>query len=134
MTTEKDNLKDDLKDLINRKCEKGDTFADAWDLYQHLDYDGSVHELIDSYIDIYYTDLRKWAVDNYHYVEQAMDEGLCNGLKAHKTIECGDYIQYKLEGVPDFHQLIKSGQYLYYNELAYECIEELFTEYDEDAE
>ena len=112
MTTEKDNLKDDLKSLINRKCEKGDTFANAWDLHEHLNYDGSVHELTDRYIDIYYHALREWAGDNYHYVEQAMDEGLC-------------------EGVTDFHQLIKSGQYVYYKELANECIAELFTEYNE---
>lgn len=115
MTTEKDDLKYNLKQLINRKCEKGDTFRDAWYLYQHLDYDGSVQELADSYVDIYSHALREWAVDNYHYVEQAMDEGLC-------------------EGVNDFHQLIQSGQYVYYNELAYECIEELFTEYNEGDE
>lgn len=114
ITTEKDNLKYDLKNLINRKCEKGfDTFANAWDLYNHLNYDVSVNELINSYIDTYSYALREWAVDNYHYVMQAMGEGLC-------------------EGVTDFHQLIKCGQYVYYNELANECIEELFTEYNED--
>jgi hypothetical protein len=115
MTTEKDNLKDDLRALIERKCNKGDTFDDYWDLYQHLDYDGSVYELVDGYIDIDHHALREWAVDNYHYVVQAMDEGLC-------------------EGVTDFHKLIQCGQYVYYNELSYECIEELFTEYNEDDE
>jgi len=113
LTTKKDNLKYDLKDLITHKCEKGDTFEGAWDLYNHLEYDGSVHELVDSYIDIYNDSLREWAVDNYHYVERAIDEGLC-------------------EGVTDFHQLIQSGQYVYYRDLAAECIEELFTEYNED--
>ena len=62
-------------------------------------------------IDIYYYDLRKWSVDNYSYVEDAIEEGLC-------------------EGESDFHKLIQAGQYLYYREQANELIEEIFKEYE----
>ena len=69
-------------------------------------YDGSVHEWVDGMIDIYYHDLRKWAVDNYEYIEEAMDEGLC-------------------EGVTDFHKLIQCGQYVYYRQECQEYLEKI---------
>lgn len=66
---------------------------ESYDLHDKLDYDGSLHNLIDGRIDIYYYDLRQWSVDNYNYVEDAISEGLC-------------------EGVSDFHALIQAGQYV----------------------
>ena len=69
-----------------------------------MDYDGSLHELIDGKIDIYNYDLREWSVDNYEYVEQAMEEGLT-----------GDET--------DFHKLIQCGQYVYYSEQVNEELE-----------
>ena len=81
-------MKDDIKDLMEYKLEGDETFRDCHDLYEHLDYDGSVHWLIDGAIEIYYYDLRKWAVDNWAYVEDAMSEGLT-------------------EGVTDYHKLIQ---------------------------
>ena len=84
----------DIKDLIKEKSLNLSDFTDQYDLRDTLDYDGSLHELIDSAIDIYYYDLRKWAVDNYDEIEEAMEEGLA-------------------EGVTDFHKLIQIGQYNY---------------------
>ena len=104
-------MKDDLKDLISEKLTGDETFTDSWDLYEALDYDGSVNELIDSNIDIYYYQLRQWAVDNWAYVEDAISEGLTDG--------CTDY-----------HKLIQWGQYMQLSEEASDAVEELFTELD----
>ena len=84
----------DVKDLINEMTLHLSDFTDQYDLRDTLDYDGSLHSLIDSAIDIYYYDLRKWAVDNYDEIEEAMEEGL--------TVD-----------VTDFHKLIQIGQYNY---------------------
>ena len=84
----------DVKDLIKEMNLNLSDFTDQYDLRDTLDYDGSLHSLIDSAIDIYYYDLRKWAVDNYDEIEEAMEEGL--------TVD-----------VTDFHELIQSGQYNY---------------------
>jgi len=83
-------------------------WTDSSDLYDFLDYDGSLHERIDGAIDIYYYDLRKWAVDNYSYIDDAIEEGITDGN--------------------DFHQLIQSGQYCYYREEANRAIELIFNE------
>jgi hypothetical protein len=81
-------------------------WTDSSDLYEFLDYDGSLHERIDGAIDIYYYDLREWAVDNYNYIDDAIEEGITDGN--------------------DFHQLIQSGQYCYYREEANKAIELIF--------
>ena len=104
-------MKDDIRDLIERNLEGDENFSDAWELYEHLDYDGSVHELIDSSIDIYYYSIRQWAVDNWEFVEEAIEEGLC-------------------EGVTDYHKLIQSGQYVSLRNDANQYIEELYAELD----
>jgi hypothetical protein len=108
-------MNNEIKELIEYKELDITDYADAWELYDALDYDGSVHELVDGMIDIYYVDLRKWSVDNYSYVEDAISEGLC-------------------EGVEDFHKLIQLGQYVYYKELANESIEEVYKELTEEVE
>lgn len=67
--------------------------------YNDIDYDSLhneafdfIHQLADARVEIYYYNIRKWAVDNWQYVEDAMDEGLT-------------------EGVTNYHQLIQIGQY-----------------------
>lgn len=102
-------MKQEVLDLIKQKNVDINDWDDAHELYEALDYDGSLHELIDSSIDIYYYDLRKWSVENYSYIEDAIEEGLC-------------------EGVSDFHKLIQVGQYMYYSEQMREVIEEVFNE------
>ena len=87
----------DLIELINNKLDN-DNIEDVtgyYELRDIIDYDGSLHELIDGSIDLYNYDLRVWAVDNYDYVELAIDEGLT-------------------EGVNDFHKLIQAGQFCFY--------------------
>jgi hypothetical protein len=84
----------DVKDLIKEMNLNLSDFTDQYDLRDTLDYDGSLHGLIDRAIDIYYYDLRKWAVDNYDEIEEAMEEGLT-------------------ADITDFHKLIQIGQYHY---------------------
>jgi len=79
------------------------------ELYEELNYNGTVHEIVDGYIDIYYYDLRKWAVDNWEYVEDANEQGIgTNGI--------------------DYHKDIQAGQYLKFEQMAVEIIEEIFNE------
>lgn len=107
-------MKEQIKELIEYKKLDVTEYNDAWELYDALEYDGSVHDIVDGMIDIYYYDLRKWAVDNYGYIEDAMEEGLC-------------------EGVTDFHKLIQMGQYVAYREEANQAIEEIYKELTEEA-
>ena len=104
-------MKTDVKELISYKLEGDETFTDHWELYEHLDHDGSIQELVDSHIELYNYRLRRWAADNWEYVEQAISEGLT-------------------EGVSDYHKLIQLGQYVQLSEEAREIIEELYTELD----
>lgn len=73
-----------------------------------LDYNGACHEQIDGMIDIYYYELRKWAMDNYAWIEQAIENGICDGTDFHKSIQC--------------------GQYEYYNDQFYSALSELVSE------
>ena len=60
-------------------------------------------------IDIYYYELRKWAVENWTYVEEANAEGLgTNGV--------------------DYHKDIQAGQYLYFQALANDYVEEIYND------
>jgi len=104
-------MKAELKDLILNNVNTDEVLQDSHDLYEHLNYSGLVDELIDSSIDIYYYDLRKWAVENYHFIDQAIEEGLCV------------YVE-------DFHKLIQMGQYVSLTEDAHTYLEELFEEND----
>ena len=105
-------MKATIKEAIEYKNLNLSDYSDAYGLQEALDYDGTLHEIIDGMIDIYNYDLRLWAVDNWDKVEEALEEGLC-------------------DGVSDYHRLIMAGQYVHYREQAQEAIEELFTEYEE---
>jgi hypothetical protein len=104
-------MKDDIKNEILKDVTGYDKFDSLHDLYEYLNEGGEIDSIIDSSIDIYYYDLRKWAVDNYDWIDEAIDEGLC-------------------EGVTDFHKLIQCGQWLALNNEAREIVEELFNEYN----
>lgn len=98
----------DLLELFERHYEDDEVEElNDYDVRDTLDYEGSLHELIDGKIDIYNYDLRQWAVDNYEYVEQAVDEGL---------VDTSDF---------DFHGAIQAGQYVYYQEQMSEELERL---------
>ena len=86
-------------------------FKDFTELMEYLNGDSSsnymqddLHEYADGLIDIYYYDLRKWAVENYSYIEEAIDE-----LGSPEPF--------------DFHKAIQYGQYKYYTQQCYEDVE-----------
>lgn len=106
-------MKDSILDLIQYKELNLADYSDVHELHDALDYDGSLHELIDSNIEIYNYQLRQWAVDNWNYVEDAIKEGL---------VDTSDF---------DFHKAIQSGQFLQLTEEANEALEEIFNEFQE---
>lgn len=61
-----------------------------------------ITEVADSYVDIYNSDLLDWAKNNYNYIEEALDE---LGTPQDNN------------GKADFFQMIRQGQYLYYDNL-----------------
>jgi len=90
----------DLIEVIDSKLDDDniETITAYHNLIELIDYDGSLHSLIDSSIDIYNYDLRKWAVDNYQWVELAIEEGLTESVTDyHKIIQCGQYCYYRNE-------------------------------------
>ena len=96
------SLQSDIDELIKEKV-TDEELNDAHELYDLLDYDGSIHSLIDSNIEIYNHALRLWAVDNWEYCEDAISEGLADG--------------------EDYHKMIQAGQYMYLREKANEHVE-----------
>jgi hypothetical protein len=104
---------DDLLDMLNTNY----TFESLYDLMDCLNDRGSyylgdkISEYCDGMIDIYYYDLRKWAVDNYGYIEEAVDE-----------FGIGEKF--------DFHGVIQQGQYFAYTQEMYELVSE-FLDYIE---
>lgn len=101
--------KTDLQDLLS-----GQKFRDLQELIDWLEDDLSdmISELSDSKVDIYYYDLRKWSVDNYNYIEDAISEF---GID---------------EKNPDYHTLISQGQYYAYSNEFYTLVHE-FKDYIE---
>jgi hypothetical protein len=88
-----DGMKQDILSAIDYKSIDLSDIDSAYNLVDALDYDGTLHEIIDGNIDIYNYDLRKWAVDNWEFVEEAIEEGLTEGLSDyHKLIQMGQYI------------------------------------------
>jgi hypothetical protein len=72
--------------------------------------DDAINDLSDSKVDIYNHDLRVWAVDNYDYIEEAVEE---YGF---------DYKTF------DFHKLIQLGQFYAYN-MEFYTLKNLFLDY-----
>lgn len=103
-------MKESIMELLESKKLNISDYDDVHELYEALDYDGSLHEIIDGNIDIYNYDLRKWAVDNYDKVEDAINEGLVDTTNF------------------DFHKAIQAGQYIALREEANEIVEEIFNE------
>lgn len=91
--------KDDLMDLLS-----GYSFNDFNELIDYLEDNDSnyigdnISSLSDSKVDIYNYDLREWAVDNYSYIEEAIDEfGMPDKFDFHKCIQLGQYYVYNNE-------------------------------------
>jgi hypothetical protein len=79
------------------------------EIHDTIDDNGQVHEYVDGLIDIYYYDLRVWAIHNFHRIQDAMEEGLAGGIT-------------------DFHELIQCGQYHAYDQEVWEEINEAMTQ------
>ena len=83
------------------------------DLYEEINYNGTIHEIIDGHIDIYYSDLRKWAVDNWEYVEEANEQGIgTNGIDYHKDIQAGQYLKFKQDAVEIIEEIFNEQEIL----------------------
>ena len=108
-------MNDQIKELFDTKLaellqDNDQCDIEMYEITDAMDYSGELHEIIDSNIDIYYHDLRVWAVDNYEHCEEAIDEGLTDGS--------------------DYHAMIQAGQYVKFQQDANEYIEQLFEELD----
>ena len=60
-------MKDDIKELLLNNIDSRDELADSGELYDHLDYSGGLHEIIDSNIDIYLNYLMMYVLDKQDY-------------------------------------------------------------------
>ena len=111
-----ETMHSDINDLFDLLV-TDEKFDDAFDLYQHLDYAGRLHEIIDSHIDIYNYPLVQWVADsgNHIYVQ--------------------DYIaEFMPPDSTTFYELIQGGQFLWLSEIARELVETLFSEKYETSE
>lgn len=105
--------KSDLSDLLSNY-----NFNNKDELIDYLnDEDGNyigdnIISLTYSKVGIYYYDLRKWSVDNYNYIEDAILEF---GVDTKN---------------PDFHIMIQQGQYYAFSNEFYSLVDE-FKEYIE---
>lgn len=108
-------MKDSILDLIKYKEFNLADYNDAHDLREALDYDGSLHELIDNSIEIYTHKLWQWAAENYEYVDQAIDDGLAD-------LSSG------------IVSALQAGQFLQLTEEANGALDEIFNEFQESSE
>lgn len=100
----KNGLDDEVLDLF-------DTGVDYNGCYYICDM---ISEVADSFVDIYNDDLLDWAKNNYNYIEEALDEF---GTPQDNN------------GKADFFQMIRQGQYLYYDNLFYDNIDNFIKYY-----
>ena len=98
------------------ECEPNITQEELLDMldYGELDYFGNLHENIDSMVDIYYKDLRDWFAksDNFKWVEQATEEGLCDGTDIHQSIQVGQYSYYQDQVMRSLDELVEEVESL----------------------
>jgi hypothetical protein len=103
-------MKDEILNAITELGIEISKVENYHDLYEEINYNGTIHEIVDGYIDIYYYDLRKWAVDNWEYVEQANEEGIgSNGIDYHKDIQAGQYLKFEQDAVEIIEEIYNEG-------------------------
>ena len=85
-------------------------YADADGVESMLAHNGRLNEIIESKVDIYYYDRRAWAVENWEWVEEAIDAGHVDTSNI------------------DYHDAIEAGQYLFWSEKARWSIDIIFEE------
>ena len=109
-------MREEIRDLILETTAKDDNFECHYDLYDRLDYLGRVHEIIDSNVDVYHYDLRKWAVDNYHWIDHALTEGfVAEDADFHQMIQAGQYQALELEASQIVNELFKQMRGIHFN-------------------
>lgn len=85
-----------------------------------VDYNGCyyicdmISEVADSFVDIYTSNLLDWAKNNYSYIEEALDEF---GTPTDSN------------GRVDFLKIISQGEFLYYESLFYDNLDEFIKYY-----
>lgn len=91
------------------------------DLFENgVDYNGCccicdmITEVADSSVDVYNDDLLDWAKNNYDFIEDALDEF---GTPQDSN------------GKADFFQMIRQGEFLYYDNLFYDNIDNFIKYY-----
>ena len=91
--------KNDLVDLLEFKGDNFENLEDLRDYFNDDDMLDYITELSDSKVDIYNYNLRQWSVDNYNYIEDAVEEfGLDpKNFDFHKLIMMGQYYAYSQE-------------------------------------
>ena len=103
-------MKDEILNAITELGIDAAKVGNYHELYEELNYNGTIHEIVDAHIDIYYYDLRKWAVDNWEYVEQANEEGIgSNGIDYHKDIQAGQYLKFEQDAVEIIEEIYNEG-------------------------
>lgn len=106
----KEELMEILKDVGAMEDAKECLFS--WELREILEGNNlCLSEYADGWVDIYNHDLRKWAVDNWNWVEEAFLQGVADGYA--EADHC-------------YHRAIMAGQYVYYSAAAAEALEEIF--------
>lgn len=100
-----------LEDLLYNQ-----EFNDFSELIEWLDDDAGdrISDLSDSMVDIYNYDLRKWSLNNYNYIEEAVEEfGYdSKNFDFHKVIQLGQFYAYNnefYEMISQFKQYIKNN-------------------------
>lgn len=93
--------------------------SEVLDLFESgVDYSGyicdMIREVANSYVDRYKDDLLKWAKYHYDYIEEGMD--------TFGTPQDSN-------GNADFLQIIRQGEYLYYDRLFYDNLDEFIKYY-----
>ena len=67
------DFKGDILEILNYSFDDSSLEDLISFLEDNINDSGAIDERIDSYIDIYYYDLRKWAVDNFEYIDKDAD-------------------------------------------------------------
>ena len=95
--------------------------SEVLDLFDSgVDYNGCyyicdmINEVADSFVDIYNSDLLDFAKNNYEYIEEALDEF---GTPTDSN------------GRADFFKIIIQGEYLYYERLFYDNLDDFIKYY-----
>ena len=112
----------DNKNVIEKMKElKSGLDSEVLDLFNSgVDYNGCyyiydmISDVANSFVDIYNSDLLDWAKNNYEYIEEALDEF---GTPTDSN------------GRANFFEIISQGEYLYYERLFYDNLDDFIKYY-----